>query len=365
MHAAGGLPGDLHKLWRSRGDGDYHSEYGYSCMGYEIAGALGVKMARPEREVYALVGDGSYLMLNHEIVTSVQEGAKITVVLLDNHGYQCIHNLQRSCGSGGFGNEFRQRDAGTGRLTASVPVDFVANARSLGAAAFAAAQRGRTAARAGRGAPGDAHLPHLRSRRADTPLPGYSWWDVPVAEESESAEVQAARAATRRRCGAEVPPLMSRMKETVAAGVEFWNDSCAPAELADAVEHGATGATSNPVIVYAAIKADPKTWTPVLDGLVAEMPAGHRGRDRVGAHRGPGVKAAAVLAPVHEATRGARGFLSMQVNPKLYRDRERMVEHGRTSPRWPPTSRSRSRPPWPASGPRRSWWPPASTSTPP
>src|SRR5439155_1433808 len=105
VHAAGGLPGDLHKLWRSKASGDYHSEYGYSCMGYEIAGALGVKMARPERDVYAFVGDGSYLMLNHEIVTSVQEGYKITVVLNDNHGYQCIHGLQRSCGSHGFGNQ--------------------------------------------------------------------------------------------------------------------------------------------------------------------------------------------------------------------------------------------------------------------
>ena len=95
VHAAGGLPGDLHKLWKSKAPGDYHSEYGYSCMGYEIAGALGVKMARPERDVYALVGDGSYLMLSQEIVTSVQEGRKITLVLFDNHGYDCIHNLQK------------------------------------------------------------------------------------------------------------------------------------------------------------------------------------------------------------------------------------------------------------------------------
>ena len=168
MHAAGGLPGDLHKLWRSRGDGDYHSEYGYSCMGYEIAGALGVKMARPDREVYAVLGDGSYLMLNHEIVTSLQEGHKITVVLLDNHGYQCIHNLQRSCGSGGFGNEFRQRDAGTGRLTGeNVTVDFVANARAWARRAFAAASEDGAGARAGRGAAGDAHLPDLRASRAD------------------------------------------------------------------------------------------------------------------------------------------------------------------------------------------------------
>jgi 3D-(3,5/4)-trihydroxycyclohexane-1,2-dione acylhydrolase (decyclizing) len=192
VHAAGGLPGDVHKLWRSRG-GDYHSEYGYSCMGYEIAGALGVKMAHPAREVYALVGDGSYLMLNHEIVTSVQEGRKITVVLLDNHGYQCIQNLQRSCGSAGYGNEFRVRDGGA--LTgAYVAVDYVANARSLGAWAATARteEELRRALADARGQERTAviHVPVEPS----TPLPGYSWWDVAVAETSESPAVRAARA---------------------------------------------------------------------------------------------------------------------------------------------------------------------------
>ena len=196
VHAAGGLPGDLHKLWSSRGDGDYHSEYGYSCMGYEIAGALGVKMARPDREVFAVLGDGSYLMLNHEIVTSVQEGVKITIVLLDNQGYGCIHNLQCSLGSAGFGNEFRHREEKTGRLTgASVPVDFVANAKSLGASAFAASGpedlvRALEAARA-ETRTAVVYVP-IEPR---TPVPGYSWWDVPVAEESESSDVKAARKA--------------------------------------------------------------------------------------------------------------------------------------------------------------------------
>ena len=194
VHAAGGLPGDLHKLWRSRGDGDYHSEYGYSCMGYEIAGALGVKMARPDREVYAVLGDGSYLMLNHEIVTSLQEGHKITVVLLDNHGYQCIHNLQRSCGSGGFGNEFRHRDPGTGRLTGeNVTVDFVANARSLGASAFAAGTEEELVRALAQARQETRTCVVYVSVEPTTPLPGYAWWDVPVAAESESAEVQAAR----------------------------------------------------------------------------------------------------------------------------------------------------------------------------
>ena len=195
VHAAGGLPGDLHKLWKSKAAGDYHSEYGYSCMGYEIAGALGVKMARPERDVYALVGDGSYLMLSQEIVTSVQEGRKITLVLFDNHGYDCIHNLQRSCGSAGFGNEFRVRDAASRRLDGPVvPVDFVANAKSLGAATFCADSEDtlRRALAQARAEPRTSLVyvpvePH-------TPLPGYSWWDVPVAAAAESPAVRDARA---------------------------------------------------------------------------------------------------------------------------------------------------------------------------
>ncbi len=331
MHAAGGLPGDLHKLWRSRGDGDYHSEYGYSCMGYEIAGALGVKMARPDREVYAVLGDGSYLMLNHEIVTSLQEGHKITVVLLDNHGYQCIHNLQRSCGSGGFGNEFRHRDPGSGRLTGeNVTVDFVANADEPGRTRVRRRHRRGAGARAGRGPAGDAHLPRLRPGRADDALAR-----ILVVGRAGGGGVGIGRGAGRAPRLSEGPAvpevllLMSRMKATIAAGVEFWNDSCAPAELTDAVEHGAAGATSNPVIVYTAIKADPKTWTPVLDGLIAARPQALEDEIAWALIEALGVKAAAILAPVHKATRGGKGFLSMQVNPKLYPDSERMVEHGR------------------------------------
>ncbi|WP_224372828.1 3D-(3,5/4)-trihydroxycyclohexane-1,2-dione acylhydrolase (decyclizing) [Hyalangium versicolor] len=194
VHAAGGIPGDIHKLWRSKEADDYHSEYGYSCMGYEVAGALGVKLAHPEREVYALLGDGSYLMLSQELLTSIQEGAKITLVLLDNHGYQCIHNLQRGSGSRGFGNEFRSRRGG--RLEGEpLAVDFVQNAQSLGARTFTA----KTAADLSRA---------LRDARA-TPtscliyiplessagLPGTSWWDVPIAEVSPSSSVQEKRQA--------------------------------------------------------------------------------------------------------------------------------------------------------------------------
>lgn len=137
--AAGSMPGDLHRVWRPTEPKTYHMEYGFSCMGYEIAGAFGVALAEPDREVYALVGDGGYLMLHSELVTSLQEGRKITVLLLDNHGFQCIHGLQRSQGSAGFGNEFRYRSEETGRLTgAYLPIDFAAHARALGAKSFKA-----------------------------------------------------------------------------------------------------------------------------------------------------------------------------------------------------------------------------------
>jgi 3D-(3,5/4)-trihydroxycyclohexane-1,2-dione acylhydrolase (decyclizing) len=195
VHAAGGLPGDVLKLWKSRAPGDYHSEYGYSCMGYEIAGALGVKLAEPGREVYAFLGDGSYLMLNHEIVTSLQERQKLTVVLVDNHGFQCIHNLQQGCGGDSFGNEFRQR-AENGRLEGDfVAIDFALNARSLGAACFSAKTEKelREALRAAKkeSATCVIHVPV----EARTGLPGYSWWDVPVAEVSPAKNAKKAREA--------------------------------------------------------------------------------------------------------------------------------------------------------------------------
>ncbi len=202
VHAAGGIPGDIHKLWRGKSPADYHAEYGYSCMGYEIAGALGVKLAQPTREVYALLGDGSYLMLNHEIVTAVQEGLKITVVLTDNRGFGCIHSLQRACGGRSFGNEFRRRGR-SGRLDgAAVPVDFVANARSLGAVTFTATtardlQKALAAARAERGVC-FIYVPVT----PDSVMEGFSWWDVPPAEVSGLASVREARRrydAARRR----------------------------------------------------------------------------------------------------------------------------------------------------------------------
>ena len=140
--AAGSLPGDLHKLWRTRDPKGYHAEYGYSCMGYEIAGGLGVKMAAPDREAYVMVGDASYLMMSSEIVTSIQEGYKLNVILLDNHGFSSIGGLSQSLGSGDFGTQYRFRDPKSGQLEGDLlPIDFVANAASLGAHAIRAVTR--------------------------------------------------------------------------------------------------------------------------------------------------------------------------------------------------------------------------------
>ncbi|MCH2281448.1 MAG: 3D-(3,5/4)-trihydroxycyclohexane-1,2-dione acylhydrolase (decyclizing), partial [SAR324 cluster bacterium] len=138
--AAGSLPGDLHRLWRSEIPKTYHMEYGYSCMGYEVSGGLGAKMALEKGEVYVIVGDGSYLMLHSEILTALKEHVKINIVLLDNSGYQCIKNLQIAHGSAGFGNEFRFREESTGRLTGDfTAVDFKKYAEALGVKAFFAA----------------------------------------------------------------------------------------------------------------------------------------------------------------------------------------------------------------------------------
>jgi 3D-(3,5/4)-trihydroxycyclohexane-1,2-dione acylhydrolase (decyclizing) len=193
--AAGSLPGDLHKLWRVRDPKGYHLEYGYSCMGYEIAGGLGVKMAAPDREVYVMVGDGSYLMMAQEIHTSIQEGFKLNIVLLDNHGFGSIGALSESCGSGGFGTHYRFRK--DGKLEGdTVNVDFVANAESLGAAAMRVRTLDelRQALVATRATPRTTVTVIEVDRSAR--VPGYeSWWDVPVAEVSEMEVVRSARGA--------------------------------------------------------------------------------------------------------------------------------------------------------------------------
>jgi 3D-(3,5/4)-trihydroxycyclohexane-1,2-dione acylhydrolase (decyclizing) len=181
--AAGSMPGDLHKLWRTREPKGYHVEYGYSCMGYEIPGGMGVKLAAPEREVYVLVGDGSYLMLPGELVTSVQEGVKLTIVLVDNGGYASIGALSRSLGTEGFGTE------------QSVPVDLAANAESLGARVFRAETLDelRDALERAKQETTTVVIVVKTDRLAEG-VPGYeSWWDVPVAEVARTESVRSAR----------------------------------------------------------------------------------------------------------------------------------------------------------------------------
>jgi len=205
--AAGSMPGDLHKLWRTRDPKGYHVEYGYSCMGYEIAGGLGVKMAAPDRDVYVMVGDGSYLMMASELVTAVQEHIKIIVILVQNYGFASIGGLSESVGAQRFGTAYRFRNAETGRLDGGIiPVDLAANAESLGVRV----QRATTIAdlRAALASVKDADGPVLISIETDPLIPApdsHSWWDVPIAEVSELESVakaqqayQAARSSQRR-----------------------------------------------------------------------------------------------------------------------------------------------------------------------
>ncbi len=192
--AAGSLPGDLHRLWRCKQPKTYHLEYGFSCMGYEVAGGFGVKMAAPESEVYVIVGDGSYLMLHSELLTSIQEGYKINVIVLNNSGYQCIHHLQRAHGSAGFGNQFRQRSETSKQLDGkTLTVDFVQYAQAIGAKAFYAANAEalQTALQVAKQQSVSTviEIPVL----ADSMSKGYeSWWRVDVAAISNHDQVKAA-----------------------------------------------------------------------------------------------------------------------------------------------------------------------------
>jgi 3D-(3,5/4)-trihydroxycyclohexane-1,2-dione acylhydrolase (decyclizing) len=193
--AAGSLPGDLHKLWRTRDPKGYHLEYGYSCMGYEIAGGLGVKMAAPEREVYVMVGDGSWLMMSSEIVTAVQEGYKLTILMLNNHGFQSIGGLSQAIGNARFGTEYRFRNPKTGQLDGEpVPLDFAANARSLGAHVIEASDRTELRQALAKARKQTKTTVIVVETDPEKRVPGYeSWWDVPVAAVSELASVRAAR----------------------------------------------------------------------------------------------------------------------------------------------------------------------------
>jgi 3D-(3,5/4)-trihydroxycyclohexane-1,2-dione acylhydrolase (decyclizing) len=194
--AAGSMPGDLHKLWRTRDPKGYHVEYGYSCMGYEIAGGLGVKLAAPDREVFVLVGDGSYLMMAQELVTAVQEGVKLNVVLVQNHGFQSIGALSESVGSQRFGTSYRYRSPLSGQLDGAVlPVDLAANAASLGADVLragtvaelrAALDKSRASSRT--------TVVHVETDPMAAAPDSGSWWDVPVAEVSGLESTRQARA---------------------------------------------------------------------------------------------------------------------------------------------------------------------------
>ncbi|MGE6504062.1 3D-(3,5/4)-trihydroxycyclohexane-1,2-dione acylhydrolase (decyclizing) [Bacillus wiedmannii] len=191
--AAGSLPGDLQRMWAARKPNTYHMEYGYSCMGYEVAGALGAKLAEPSKEVYAMVGDGSYQMLHSELVTSLQENKKINVLLFDNSGFGCINNLQMGNGMGSFGTEFRYRNQETRKLNGAImKIDFAASAAGYGVKTYRV-----TSIEQLRGALKDAKKQTVSTLIDIKVLPktmtnGYdSWWHVGVAEVSNSPSVQA------------------------------------------------------------------------------------------------------------------------------------------------------------------------------
>ena len=195
VQAAGSLPGDLQMLWRAQDPKQYHVEYAYSCMGYEIAGALGIKMAAPDREVYSLVGDGSYLMMAQEIVTAVSEGIKLIIVIIQNHGFSSIGALSESLGSQRFGTSYRYRDSDSGLLDGgTLPVDLALNAESLGADVIrvktidefrSALDQARAATRL--------TAVHIETDML-APVPSSeSWWDVPVSEVAQLDSTQQAR----------------------------------------------------------------------------------------------------------------------------------------------------------------------------
>jgi 3D-(3,5/4)-trihydroxycyclohexane-1,2-dione acylhydrolase (decyclizing) len=197
VQAAGSMPGDLQMLWRARDPKQYHVEYGYSCMGYEIAGGLGAKLAAPDREVFVLVGDGSYLMMAQEIVTAVAERVKLNIVLVDNRGFASIGALSESLGSQRFGTRYRYRDPATGRLDGGVlPVDLAANAASLGADVIRARTVKEFAAALEQSRASDrTTVVHVETDPL-APVPSSeSWWDVPVSETSALDSTRQARAA--------------------------------------------------------------------------------------------------------------------------------------------------------------------------
>ena len=189
VNAAGGLPGELEKLWAPTKPGSYHMEYGFSCMGYEIAGGIGVKMARPDKEVIVMVGDGSYMMLNSEIATSVSLGQKLIIVVLDNHGFGCINRLQMATGGANFNNLWQDC-----AMVAQPDIDFRKHAESMGAIAVKASSIGdlETALEAAKANARTTVIVIETHPLITTDAGGY-WWDVVVPEVSPRAEVAKAR----------------------------------------------------------------------------------------------------------------------------------------------------------------------------
>ncbi len=199
--AAGSLPGDLHKLWRTKSNKSFHLEYGYSCMGYEIAGGLGAKMADPSREIYVMVGDGSYLMLCQEIVTSIQERYKITIVLIDNDGYKSIGSLSRSLGSEGFGTRYLYRNPESQKIdgddvvsNAVLPINLADNARSLGAHVIECTDYESLTDALAEAKKIDRTTVIYATCDRYQGTDGYGWWEVPISEVSEMETVQKAYA---------------------------------------------------------------------------------------------------------------------------------------------------------------------------
>ena len=193
--AAGSLPGDMHKLWRTVNGNQYHMEYGYSCMGYEIAGGLGIRLAKNDGDVYVMVGDGSFLMMNSEIVTALQEKLKLIILLINNHGFASINGLSISLGSKGFGNLYRHRDQESGKYTGKeLPINFSNIAKSLGIEANKV-QKSNELVRALEEARKNSYSTLIEvSVDPEIRVPGYeSWWNVPVAEVSEMPAVVQAR----------------------------------------------------------------------------------------------------------------------------------------------------------------------------
>jgi 3D-(3,5/4)-trihydroxycyclohexane-1,2-dione acylhydrolase (decyclizing) len=193
--AAGSMPGDLLKLWRPEDPKAYHLEYGYSCMGYEIPAGIGVKLAEPGREVVVMIGDGSYLMMNSEIVTALAEGLRFTVVLVDNHGFQSIHGLQRASGTPSFLNELRGRAALGGALDGPYQsVDYTAHAAALGADAVFAPTKEALVAALAAARSAERVTVIVVPAHPEKRVPGFEgWWDVPIAEATEQENVRAAR----------------------------------------------------------------------------------------------------------------------------------------------------------------------------